>query len=82
MQLTAAGIHLVGWLPPEFDDRLITQRAAAAGITARPVSAFRMATTGRPGLVLGFAAVRSQEIREGVRRLAEVFPPAAASRPS
>jgi GntR family transcriptional regulator/MocR family aminotransferase len=80
VQPTATGIHLVAWLPPEIDDRLVAQRAGSVGIIARPVSAFRVGTSGRPGLVLGFASVRPAEIWEAIRRLAEVFPPVPASR--
>ena len=76
---TETGIHLVGWLPEGTDDRLIAQRAAAAGIIARPVSSFRTGTIGRPGLVLGFAAVRPPEIRDAMQRLAAAFPPHAGA---
>ncbi len=77
---TETGIHLVGWLPEGTDDRPIAQRAAAAGIIARPVSSFRTGTIGRPGLVLGFAAVRPPEIRDAMQRLAAAFPASADAR--
>ena len=77
---TETGIHLVGWLPEGTDDRPIAQRAAAAGIIARPVSSFRTGTIGRPGLVLGFAAVRPPEIRDAMQRLAAAFPASAGAR--
>ena len=76
---TETGIHLVGWLPEGTDDRLIAQRAAAAGIIARPVSSFRTGTVGRPGLVLGFASVRPPMIREAMQQLAAVFPARAGA---
>jgi GntR family transcriptional regulator/MocR family aminotransferase len=77
---TETGIHLVGWLPESTDGRLIARRAAAAGIIARPVSSFRTGTIGRPGLVLGFAAVRPPEIRDAMQRLAAAFPPSGGAR--
>ena len=83
VQPTETGIHLVGWLSAGSDDRLIAQRAAVAGITVRAVSSFRMGTAGRPGLVLGFAAVRPPEIRQAMRRLAAILLSAPEpSRPS
>jgi len=77
---TQTGIHLVGWLSEGTDDRFIAQRAAAAGIIARPVSSFRIGPMGRPGLVLGFAAVRPPEIRDAMQRLATAFPSRAGAR--
>ncbi len=65
-----AGMHLVGWLPPHIDDSTVAQQAATYGVEVIPVSVFRSEPTRRGGLVLGYAAVDEQEIRDGVRRLA------------
>src|SRR5262249_41126633 len=75
---TDTGMHLIGWLPSGTDDRTVSQRAAAAGIIARPLSAFRAGPGGPPGLVLGFAAIRPAAIRDAVRRLSQVVPTATA----
>ena len=53
-----SGMHLVGWLPPELDDRDVSRRAAARQIDAIPLSAFAVARgAGRAGLLLGYAIV-------------------------
>ncbi len=65
-----AGMHLVGRLPPHVDDAKVTQQAAKYGVEVIPVSVFRREPMPREGLVLGYAAVNEQEIREGVHRLA------------
>jgi len=65
-----AGMHLVGWLPPRVDDAAVAQQAAKHGVEVIPVSAFRQEPMPRGGLVLGYAAVNEQEIRDGVHRLA------------
>jgi len=53
-----SGMHLVGWLPPELDDRDVSRRAAARQIDAIPLSAFAVTRgAGRPGLLLGYANV-------------------------
>jgi GntR family transcriptional regulator/MocR family aminotransferase len=70
VQAAQAGMHLVGWLPPGVDDFSASRSAQEAGITARPLSSFASSNTRRGGLLLGYAALRPSEIREGVRRLA------------
>jgi GntR family transcriptional regulator/MocR family aminotransferase len=65
-----AGMHLVGWLPPHLDDATVAQQAATYGVEVLPVSVFSREPMRRGGLVLGYAAVNEQEIRNGVHRLA------------
>ncbi len=65
-----AGMHLVGWLPPHMDDATVAQQAAMYGVEVLPVSMFSSEPIRRGGLVLGYAAVNEQEIRDGVHRLA------------
>jgi GntR family transcriptional regulator / MocR family aminotransferase len=67
---TAAGMHLVGWLPEGVDDREATRRAANFGVEAPPVSLYGSLPGGRGGLMLGYAAFAEGEMRGGVRRLA------------
>ncbi len=68
-----AGQHLVAWLPAGSNDAAISQRAAAAGIVAPPLSAYSIESRVRPGLLLGYAAYNPRQIREGVRKLAAVL---------
>lgn len=68
-----AGMHLVGWLPEKLSDRVASERAAAVGIDAPPLSAFCTEPITRGGLLLGYAAVNARQIRDGVRRLAAAF---------
>jgi GntR family transcriptional regulator/MocR family aminotransferase len=64
-----AGMHLVGWLSKDANDREISDRAAAAGISAPPLSAYSSAAPLRPALLLGYAAINARKIVEGARRL-------------
>ena len=68
-----AGLHLLGRFANGEDDRAIADRAAAAGLDVPPLSAYRTSSTGRGGLLLGFASFSPREIREGVRRLATAW---------
>jgi len=67
-----AGMHLIGWLPQSLDDRLVSQLVARQGIDVQALSAYSEQKPERPGLLLGYAGVNEQEIREGVKRVARV----------
>jgi len=69
----SAGMHLVGWLGPGQDDVEVSRRARAAGLYVLPLSMLRVASTGRGGLLLGYAAVPEAQIAEGVRRLRDAL---------
>jgi GntR family transcriptional regulator/MocR family aminotransferase len=68
-----SGMHLLAWLPDGVDDRAASAHAAAAGIVARPLSAYTAAPVRRAGLLLGYTALRPSQIRDGVRSLAAVL---------
>jgi GntR family transcriptional regulator/MocR family aminotransferase len=68
-----AGMHLVGWLPAGVDDVDASQRAAAHGVEAPPLSLYSLEPLRRRGLLLGYTAVGEKEIREGVQRLAKAL---------
>jgi len=68
-----AGMHLVGWLPPNAVDRGVSRKAAAAGISAPAVSLYALDPYAHPGLLLGYAAVNDRQIRDGVRKLASTM---------
>ena len=67
---TAAGMHLVGWLPQGGDDREASRRATDLGVEAPPVSLYGSLPRERGGLMLGYAAFGEEKMRGGVRRLA------------
>jgi GntR family transcriptional regulator / MocR family aminotransferase len=67
-----AGMHLIGWLPQGLDDRQVSQLIAQQGIDAQALSAYSDQKPERPGLILGYAGVNEQEIREGVEHIARV----------
>lgn len=68
-----AGMHLIGWLPQNLDDRLVSQLASQQGIDVQALSLCSEKKPERPGLLFGYAGVSEQEIREGVKRLAKVL---------
>ncbi len=68
-----AGMHLVGWLPQKTSDLAASEKAAAYGVEAAPLAAYSKNPLPRGGLVLGYAAVNAQQIKTGVRRLAQAL---------
>jgi GntR family transcriptional regulator/MocR family aminotransferase len=70
---TAAGMHLLGWLPHEESDVEASQQAAKQGIYADPLSAYAIASRPAPALILGYTAVSEHAIPESVRRLARAL---------
>ena len=65
-----AGLHLVAWLPPGTDAVALSAEAATIGVAAPSLDPYYLGTAGRPGLMLGYAALDEARIVEGVRLLA------------
>jgi GntR family transcriptional regulator/MocR family aminotransferase len=67
-----AGMTLVGWLPRSASDTGVANAARARGVDVLPLSSFSIRRI-PPGLLLGYAGVRDEEIREGVTGLARAL---------
>jgi GntR family transcriptional regulator/MocR family aminotransferase len=70
---SAAGMHLVGWLDAVMDDQAVTAQLAEQGIETRSLRAHALQVTPRPGILRGYTAWDTEEIRDGVRRLAQAL---------
>ncbi|MBX7221771.1 MAG: PLP-dependent aminotransferase family protein [Blastocatellia bacterium] len=70
---TEAGMHMVGWLPDHLTDREASQKAAQAGVTATPLSAYTIDLQRKNGLLLGFSAVPPKDLREGMKKLVKAL---------
>jgi GntR family transcriptional regulator/MocR family aminotransferase len=73
VQPAEAGMHLVGWLPDDVNDRIASQRATEYSVDAFPLSTCCLEATRRGALLLGYTAVNDQEIKRGVSRLARAL---------
>ena len=67
------GMHVVGWLPEDLDDRSVEAASFDAGLETPALSNYCASRPFPPGLVLGFAAVDENAIRSAVTRLAQVL---------
>jgi len=70
---TEAGMQLAGLLPRGVDDVAVSRKAAAVGVSVRPLSPCYLVPPARGGLILGYGGASLEEIDEGVRRLAGCF---------
>ena len=73
VQPSEAGMHLIGRLPPDADDRAVSEKLAQAGVIAAPLSSYTLQHPCPPGLVLGYTAYSKLEIKRAVKRLAQVL---------
>ena len=68
-----AGLQTIGWLSAEFDDRLVSKRAADVGVEVANLSRYCIETRRRPGLVFGFGAFDEHELDASAQTLAGVM---------
>ncbi len=65
-----AGLRTVAWLKGEISAEKAARAAAEREVDVLPLSRYAWGRTNSKGLVLGFAAVGTKEIRRGVEQLA------------
>jgi GntR family transcriptional regulator / MocR family aminotransferase len=68
-----AGLRTVGWLQGGISAEHAARAAAEREVEVSPLSRYAYGRTRRNGLVLGFAAVNSRELRRGVEELARAL---------
>lgn len=68
---TAAGLHLLAWLPGGTDEASFVARAAERGVGVYSLEPYRLSNRVAPGLIFGYSGVSEVAIERGIRRLAE-----------
>ena len=68
-----AGAHVVLWPREPCSEEEIVAKAMAAGVRVYGISAYYLHKAITAGFLLGYARLKEQEIREGVRRLAQAL---------
>src|SRR5947199_313477 len=61
------------WPREHRDDVRVAENMQAHGIETAPLSAFHLTQPSRAGLMFGYAAFPEHALREGVKRLGEMF---------
>ena len=68
-----AGMHAIGWLPEEVDDRAAARAALAGGVEVTPLSAYCIESPEHGALRLGYTGYTSREIWAATRKLAKAL---------
>lgn len=68
-----AGAHVVLWPQARVTEKALIAAAASRGVGIYGISPYFLKAPSRCGILLGYARMRDAEIREGIRRLGEVF---------
>jgi GntR family transcriptional regulator/MocR family aminotransferase len=68
-----SGAHVVLWPKRRISEESIISKAAAHGVRVYGISAYCLAKPRRTGIMLGYSRMGEAQIREGIRRLGEVF---------
>jgi GntR family transcriptional regulator/MocR family aminotransferase len=68
-----AGLHLAAWPRREVDVAALVRRAAAAGVAVQDLADYHGFGEGRAGLAIGYGAIGTDRIEEGLRLLGEVW---------
>ena len=68
-----AGAHIVLWPRKSVSEEAAVARAASRGVGIYGISGNFLSQPSRPGFMLGYSRMREGTIREGIRRLAEIF---------
>ncbi len=68
-----AGMQIVGWLPEGVSDKAVSLELARNGVRAAPVSEYAINPLGRGGLLLGYTAFSENQVKKGVKKLAEII---------
>jgi GntR family transcriptional regulator/MocR family aminotransferase len=65
---SAGGLHFAATLRHEGDDNAIARRARSRGLALEPLSSY-LRSPGPSGLAIGYGAIPSRHIVEGMRQL-------------
>lgn len=68
-----SGAHVVLWPRHRTSEAALIAHAASCGVGIYGISPYFLKQPSRTGILLGYSRMREREIREGVRRLGEVF---------
>jgi GntR family transcriptional regulator/MocR family aminotransferase len=70
---STAGMHLIGWLPEDLNDRRIFQAGLENNLQLAPISASCLNAKLRGGIFLGYTAFQAAQIREGIKKLQQIL---------
>lgn len=69
VETTSSGFHTIGWLSSDWEENALAHAAAENGVIAATLNRYALKPIRRKGLVLGFGATSTEEIRRGINIL-------------
>jgi GntR family transcriptional regulator/MocR family aminotransferase len=76
----SAGLHLLAWLPPDWDEAAIVEEARRLGVAIDGLDQYRISRQpGKGGLIFGYGNLTERAIEEGIRLLARAVTLARAA---
>ena len=73
LKSSEAGMHLIAWLPENFDEIKISKKAKENNLIVYPVSEYVLKFKQKPGLFLGYTAFDKTRLKAGVQKLKKVL---------
>jgi GntR family transcriptional regulator/MocR family aminotransferase len=72
---SSAGLHVTATAPTSTPEELqaVLDRATAASVALQPLSMFDFGPPSQPGIVVGYGAIPTTDIEEGLGRLRRCF---------
>lgn len=67
------GMHIIAWLPKDFNDKKVAAEAIKNNIIVRALSEYSTKYFREPGLLLGYTAFNLEEIKNGIKRLKKII---------
>ncbi len=76
---TAAGLHIMLYLPETVSEAWVVEQAAAAGVGVYPGAPYHVNRPARPSVLLGFSQIEPEAVEPGVQRLGAIVRAAIAN---
>lgn len=76
----AAGMRLIGWLPPGTSDQHVAREAARHGVQVVPLSPLRVVPSSEQALLLGYAPFTRPQMRRALRVIGDAISEVQQSR--
>ena len=68
-----AGMHLIAWLPDNFNDMEISKKAKDNNLIIYPISEYVLKFKQKPGLLLGYTAFDKPKLKAGIQKLKKIL---------
>jgi GntR family transcriptional regulator/MocR family aminotransferase len=68
-----SGAHVILWPRKRVSEDAVIAQAASRGVGISGISRYFLRQPSPPGIMLGYCRMKEEEIREGIRRLGEIF---------